>query len=417
MNVSRTPFLRRATTLALAALLAACGGGSDDKSTTPAAQTLGGTAAVGAPIAGGSVAVRCAGGDALSAKTASNGTWEVTVSGQTLPCAVQVSGGTVGGSANAVTLHSVALAFDGTVNLTPLTDLALAQLVGANPATWFAKPDFTGVGQTQVAAAVKALATSLGLTAALGKTDPFTAAFEAKAGDTVDDLLEAMKTALGALSKTYAALVAAAASGDFAAFSGFPAAIEVALGGGGGACTAGTELTYKQSVTGAPFTNGEKVCFEASTTTLKFNGKTLTDPVKNTTVVAPFSAYAFADGALTYEVVFKSGALYEINVSGANFFGQFAPASTGGTGGLTVDVVAGGVSLPAISVSGVAPPTGKDEFCNGITSDPTFTSIGVAGGGTLEVFMCDFSGNVGTVSATLTVSGVTVDYLITYTWN
>jgi hypothetical protein len=417
MNLPRIPFFRHATTIALAAVLAACGGGDGNgSSTAPTTQTLGGTAAVGAPIVGGSVAVSCAGGDALAATTSSTGTWTVTVSGQTLPCAVQVSGGTVGGSASTVKLHSIALAFDGTVNLTPLTDLAVAKLIAGDPAAWFAKPVFTGVDQAAVAAAVEALATSLGLATALGTTDPFTAAFEAKAGDAIDDLLEALQAALGSLSKTYAALLTAAAAGDFTAFSGFPAAIEVALGGGGGACTAGTELTYTQSVAGAPYTNGQKVCFEASTTTLKFAGKTLTDPVQNGTVTAPYSAYAFTDGALTYEVVFNDGALYEINVSGANFLGQFKVAAGGTGGALTVQVVAGGTSAPPITVDGVPAPTSEAEFCGAIESDETFASIAAGSGGTLEIVGCGFADNVGTVSASVTVGGITVDYLITYTW-
>ena len=50
--------LRGALVLAAAAALAACGGGSDGDATSPppaAATSLSGTAAVGAPIAGGTV--------------------------------------------------------------------------------------------------------------------------------------------------------------------------------------------------------------------------------------------------------------------------------------------------------------------------------------------------------------------------
>jgi hypothetical protein len=330
MNLPRTPFFRRATTVVLAALLAACGGGGGDgESTTPTAHALGGTAAVGAPIAGGTVSVACAGGDGATATTAGDGTWTVDVTGRTLPCAVQVSGGTAGGAASTVTLHSVALAFDGTVNLTPLTDLALAQLLAGNPSAWFADPDFSGIDAAAVADAVEALAASLGLADALAGTDPFTATFEAQAGDTVDDLLEALQAALGTLSKTYAALLNATAAGDFAAFGGLPAAIEAALNGGGGACTAGTELTYARSAAGAPFTDGQTVCFEASATTLKFQGKALTDPVKNDVLTAPFAGYTFTDGAVQYEVILNDGALYEINVLAPGFVGQFKPASGG----------------------------------------------------------------------------------------
>jgi hypothetical protein len=93
-------------------------------------------------------------------------------------------------------------------------------------------------------------------------------------------------------------------------------------------CTvADKTLTYSanKSATGNPFTDGQKVCFEASATSLAFNGKTLTNPVANTLVSAPYSAYKFTDGAYSLEVVLNAGALYEINVLDATtFFGQFA---------------------------------------------------------------------------------------------
>lgn len=95
-------------------------------------------------------------------------------------------------------------------------------------------------------------------------------------------------------------------------------------------CTDPTKtLTYSANsmATGNPFTDGQEVCFEASSTSLAFNGKTLTNPVQNTAVLAPYAAYSFTDGSYKMEVVFNSGALYEINVvdaSGSPFFGQFA---------------------------------------------------------------------------------------------
>jgi hypothetical protein len=116
------------------------------------------------------------------------------------------------------------------------------------------------------------------------------------------------------------------------------AALLVACGGGESATTPATgggndpagctTLTYTANPAAAnnPYTNGAKVCFLASTTQLQFQGKTLTSPVQNTALSAPFSGYGFTDGAIaTYEVIFKSGALYEINVIRPAFgFGQFA---------------------------------------------------------------------------------------------
>ena len=74
-----------------------------------------------------------------------------------------------------------------------------------------------------------------------------------------------------------------------------------------------------------PFKNADKVCFTTvSSTTLAFNGKTLSSPTQNTAVTAPFSAWKFMDGVYTYEVIFNSDKLHEINVSkGESFVGQF----------------------------------------------------------------------------------------------
>ncbi len=106
---------------------------------------------------------------------------------------------------------------------------------------------------------------------------------------------------------------------------------EVLLGNGNSqatSCTTGVETTFATTATNAPFTNGQKVCFDATTTTLAFNSKTLTNPVKNTVVQAPYSAYAFKDGSYSYEVIFNNNALYEINLSLTSFLGQFTPVVT-----------------------------------------------------------------------------------------
>jgi hypothetical protein len=73
-----------------------------------------------------------------------------------------------------------------------------------------------------------------------------------------------------------------------------------------------------------PYKKDDAVCFTASTTSLAFSGKTLTSPVQNTAVTGSNSAYKFTDSTYNYEVVFKSGVLYEINVTrGATYIGQF----------------------------------------------------------------------------------------------
>jgi len=288
-----------------AATLAACGGGDGDT----AGPTLSGTAAVGVPIVGGTVRITCSGGPALQTLTSSTGGWTVALSGQTLPCAVQVSGGTVGGVANGTPYHSIALAL-GTVNITPLTDLVIARLLGTTPQTWFASPTFTGVGTDAVQAALNAVRTALGLTTALSGRDPLTSSFQAINGDLLDDILEAYRAALTALTAAHADLLAAAVAGSFSGYSGFPAAFQTAyagLGGGGGtSCTTGTAMVYALSTAGGPYTNNQTVCFTASPVTLAFGSTTLGNPVQNMAVSLPFTAYTYTDGDLKYEVIFDN---------------------------------------------------------------------------------------------------------------
>lgn len=319
--VTRRPVRCWSIALGLAATLSACGGGSS--STSP---TLSGVAAVGVPIVNGSVKISCAGGTALTSTTNSTGAWTVTTSGQTLPCAVQVSAGTVGGLANTTPYHSIAISF-GTVNITPLTDLAVAQLVGTAPQTWFGTPVFTGVNTAALNTALGTVNTSLGLTSTLGSVNPFTSAFLAKNGDKIDDILEAIKTVLSNQSKTYADLLAAAQAGNYATFSGFGTAFSTVY----------------------------------------------------------------------------------VNLAGSGAGGS------GGAGSLTIVTTVSGVAGPSIVVNGVTKPANQSDFCSAIASDSSITSIGA--GGTLTINSCTFSGNVATVTATLSAFGTTIPYSITYTYS
>lgn len=266
-------------TLASGALLTACGGG--DGSTPPASDppdALSGTAAVGLPIVGGTVNVRCAGGAALDTTTSSSGAWSVTLSGQTLPCAVQVSAGTVGGASNPNAYHAIALTV-GTVNVTPLTDLVVARILGSSPQAWFDEPVFTAFSSSAVTGAVDAIRTALGLAAALGSADPFTTAFAANGSDPLDKVLDALQDALDNAETSYAALLAAAQANDFADFSGFPAAFEAAwsalnsggsgggTGGGGGGGTLPGGITLSKVVGGLDSLGNSVAVSEASTNT------------------------------------------------------------------------------------------------------------------------------------------------------
>jgi len=245
-----------ASTLAASLMLAACGGG-DDTYTSATPDTLSGVAAVGVPIVGGQVSVACAGGSALSATTGSDGAWQVTISGQTLPCALEVNGGTVSGSANSTSYHSIALSFD-TVNITPLTDLVVANLVGKAPALWFAGINaaaLNGANSAAVKAALNKVNTALGLSATLNGTDPLTTRFSAINGNLIDDILEAIAKARVTAGLEYPALLALASASNFSvpenfSFSTAYTAVKAAGGGSGGGTGGTSNLTVQVTISG-----------------------------------------------------------------------------------------------------------------------------------------------------------------------
>jgi len=414
--------LRGLAIMAAAAALVACG--SDDDDSSAGGSTLSGVAAVGAPIAGAAINVSCAGGTPLNTTTSSGGLWQVAISGQTLPCAVQVSGGTVGGVANALTLHSLAVNF-GNVNVTPLTDLVVASRLGNDPQAWFAAPAFAGIDAASLDAAATRIVTALGIGSTLGTRNPLTASFEPVAGDPIDDVLEALGSALQTLGQGYAALLAAAGTDDFAAFSGLPSAVASALGssgGGGGStsCSSGVQMTFTSGPATGPFTDGQKVCVEATTTSLKIDSKTFANPTQNTAVSPPYSAYKFLDAGFDYEVVLNNGALYEINVSKVNavsiadFHGQFTPSAGSGGVTMTLEVSINGVVASSIPVPNQTAPAGQAEFCADIANDPNLTGVQVQGGVTLTITGCSFANNIGTVNATAQTGGITVPYVVRF---
>ena len=114
--------------------LAACGGSDDPPAAVnPApgvALSISGTAAVGAAIAGGRVEALCLVGDGV-ATTLADGSYNLAIEDGRLPCSMRVT------SADLTTvLHSAATGSGSSAiaNITPATELAMAQLYGRNPA-------------------------------------------------------------------------------------------------------------------------------------------------------------------------------------------------------------------------------------------------------------------------------------------
>ena len=206
---------RNVTVLFFGAMLASCGVGGDVAQTPGTALTgltpvLKGVAAVGDPIVNGTVSVVCAAGVAPQTVTITSGAWEVPAAGLTLPCAVQVFGGSINGVFNTTKYHSLAVS-TGTVNITPLTDLMVANVAGRfDLDVWFAgltPAAVAGITQASVDTALANLRTAFVQLTPLSTTNPITTAFAPTVGNAVDDMLIALKTAITSTSVTHAALL------------------------------------------------------------------------------------------------------------------------------------------------------------------------------------------------------------------
>jgi hypothetical protein len=177
---------------------------------------LTGTAAIGAPIVGGAVSAKCADGSGFTNPVATNaqGVFTGLIASGALPCALQVSGGTP-----AVVLHSYA-ATSGTVNITPLTDLILANASNQSPANWFANPDWNNIANiiTTAQAEIKSALENAGYTLPAGDFTPFSVAFAI--GDTWDQLLDQIQLAIdeSVAIENYLALVDLIRGGNLASF-------------------------------------------------------------------------------------------------------------------------------------------------------------------------------------------------------
>ncbi|GAB3645930.1 hypothetical protein [Ramlibacter alkalitolerans] len=225
---------------AVALLMAGCGGGGgDDEVAAPATPTppaaslqVSGTAATGLALAGADVQVKCAAGNG-TATTSASGAYSVSLVGGALPCIIRVTGSAAGVQ---VTLHSVTEAgsSDATTNktsavanVTPLTEIVVAQLTGGLPTQVFA--NFGATSATQItadklsAATTTVLATLKDATGLdFGSIDPFKAPLVAATsgapaqGNAYDKLLDQLgdKVAPEALPQLVTQVATASASGS-----------------------------------------------------------------------------------------------------------------------------------------------------------------------------------------------------------
>jgi len=149
------------TAVALFLLMASCGGGGGSSKTTGSAKSLSGVAAAGAPIIG-LVTLKDSSTPPIWKYTqiAANGGYTVDVTGLTAPFALRAEG-TVGGKG--ISLYSAAVSADvgGTVNITPFTDLMLANIAQTVAKSYFEGDQYKNLTPTQLTTAETALQTKL----------------------------------------------------------------------------------------------------------------------------------------------------------------------------------------------------------------------------------------------------------------
>jgi len=206
-------FTRLAIAVAGAGLLSlyGCGGGGDGGAGGGRATTLSvsGTAATGTAIANARVDAKCNGGNG-SATTAADGNFTITLTAGTLPCALKVAAST--GDLYSIITGTGATA---TANITPVTHLIVANLIGKDPASYFtafsgteiAALTPTAVQGAQAKVVLALLANGIDASA-MGDliSGKLVAASAGTSGNALDQLLDALSSKLASSGVTLAQL-------------------------------------------------------------------------------------------------------------------------------------------------------------------------------------------------------------------
>jgi hypothetical protein len=189
-------FKRVMPAAALAAMLTACGGGGGSGGSATATATVAGTAATGAAIASGTVTLQCISGKTSSATTGSDGSFSIDVTGVTLPCVGRVD---YKDSTNTAQKLHTFISAAGTANITPVTDLLVANLTSGTAADAFDKFDatkakaFTAAQVKTAADSVKTyLKNTLGVDTTNLPDDPVGTKLAAKTGSSTGDKFDAV---------------------------------------------------------------------------------------------------------------------------------------------------------------------------------------------------------------------------------
>jgi len=160
---SLAAFLRRGLLfLAFAhlAILGGCGGGNSAPPATGTETTssmISGTAAAGAPIIG-TVTIKDSSSPAMTKTVtiSADGKYTIDVTGMTPPFMMRADG-TVGGRSYSLYSAATTADVDGNINITPLTDLIVANIAGQIASTFFASGNFSTLTPDALAAEAAAL--------------------------------------------------------------------------------------------------------------------------------------------------------------------------------------------------------------------------------------------------------------------
>jgi mono/diheme cytochrome c family protein len=193
--------------------LTACGGGGGGSAGGTANGTVSsvtGVAATGLAIVNGSVTLKCVVGTTSSKATGTDGSFNIDVSGVTLPCVARVTYTDSAGAQQK--LHSL-VSTASNVNITPVTDLLVAKLTNGSAATAFDSFDASKVQnytKDQVSTATAAVKTYLKDTLGVDTTNlpddligtKLVAQTSSVSGDNFDKVLDDLKVKLNSKGKT-----------------------------------------------------------------------------------------------------------------------------------------------------------------------------------------------------------------------
>lgn len=185
--------------------LSACGGGDSSTPSTPTSTilTVTGTAATGLAIPGATVTGKCKVG-AGTATTLADGSYTLSITDGQLPCVLQITNPIDG-----IKLHTLVSGTGNTAvaNITPLTEMTTARVLGSEPNVFFAAFDAAAATQKVTSTNIATAQTAIGLvftgtvdTTGIGNfiTTPLAAATQGSptSGDAQDKLLDALKLKL-----------------------------------------------------------------------------------------------------------------------------------------------------------------------------------------------------------------------------